>query len=187
MQFVFEEERAAEAAAHLLQMGGGEMDRLKLIKLLYLADRQVWIETGLTITGDEMVSMPHGPVLSRILNLIRAENPVASEAMERFVLPGGGHKVRLRQAPPAIGRLSRYHVRILGEIYGRFGHWSISKLYDYVHQQLPEYHDPAHSSSPIDPTEILKDAGQDADQIAWRMEVAAEHARVDQSYRAPAL
>ena len=39
------------------------MAYIKLIKLMYLADRRCLIETGFPITGDRMVSMPKGPEL----------------------------------------------------------------------------------------------------------------------------
>ncbi len=72
MRYLFEEKKAAQAAAYLLKLHGEPMKYFVLIKLLYLADRQSLIETGLPITGDKMVSMPHGPVLSQILDLIQA-------------------------------------------------------------------------------------------------------------------
>ena len=40
MKFVFDERKAAQAAAHLLHRHGGPMPYIKLIKLLYLADRR---------------------------------------------------------------------------------------------------------------------------------------------------
>ncbi|MGE0134681.1 MAG: hypothetical protein AB7L91_10365 [Dehalococcoidia bacterium] len=46
MQFVFDERRAAQAAAQLLELRGGRMPYMKLIKLLYWADRESLIETG---------------------------------------------------------------------------------------------------------------------------------------------
>lgn len=39
------------------------MSYLRMLKLLYLADRESLKETGHTITGDRVVAMEHGPVL----------------------------------------------------------------------------------------------------------------------------
>lgn len=57
LRFVYNEEKAAQAAAFLLREAGGSMDYRELLNLLYLADRQSLIETGAPITGDEMVNM----------------------------------------------------------------------------------------------------------------------------------
>jgi len=46
------------------------MNYLKLMKLLYLADRESMRRNGRPISGDRYVSMDHGPVLSQTLNLI---------------------------------------------------------------------------------------------------------------------
>ncbi len=46
------------------------MSYMKLIKLLYLADREALARWGRPITTDSYVSMKHGPVLSEVLNLI---------------------------------------------------------------------------------------------------------------------
>ena len=46
MEFFFDERRAAQAASLLLERRAGRMPYIKLIKLLYLADREALIETG---------------------------------------------------------------------------------------------------------------------------------------------
>ena len=46
------------------------MSYMKLIKLLYLADREALLRWGRPITFDAYVSMDRGPVLSSVLDLI---------------------------------------------------------------------------------------------------------------------
>jgi hypothetical protein len=58
IKFVFNEKKAAQAAAYLLKLHGGKMDYRKLLTLLYLADRKLLAERGRTITGDEFVNAP---------------------------------------------------------------------------------------------------------------------------------
>ena len=43
---------------------------LQLVKLLYFVDREALLRRGAPVTGDRMVSMDHGPVLSTTLDLI---------------------------------------------------------------------------------------------------------------------
>jgi uncharacterized phage-associated protein len=66
----FDESKATEAAAFLLSRSDQTMNYMKLIKLLYLADREALIRWGRPISTDRYVSMKHGPVLSNVLNLI---------------------------------------------------------------------------------------------------------------------
>jgi hypothetical protein len=58
IRFVFDEKKALQAAAYLLKLNGGTMDYRKLVTLMYLADRELLITIGRTITGDEMVNIP---------------------------------------------------------------------------------------------------------------------------------
>jgi hypothetical protein len=48
----FDERKATEATALLLSLRGGQMHYMKLIKLLYLADRRALLRWGIPITTD---------------------------------------------------------------------------------------------------------------------------------------
>jgi uncharacterized phage-associated protein len=61
---MFSEQKVAQMAAFFLHEGRDCMPLLKLIKLLYLADRESLRLHGMPISGDLVVAMPHGPVLS---------------------------------------------------------------------------------------------------------------------------
>ena len=58
---LFDERKAAEAAAFLLFMAGGKLPLIKLVKLLYLAERLSLQRYGEPLTGDRLVAMPNGP------------------------------------------------------------------------------------------------------------------------------
>ena len=70
MRLHFNEVKATQAAARLLKKRGARMKYLKLIKLLYLADREALSRWGRPITTDHYVSTDNGPVLSEILKRI---------------------------------------------------------------------------------------------------------------------
>ena len=178
MQFVFDEPKAAEAAARLVQLGGGRMSVLKLIKLLYLADRRSLVETGFPITQDQMVSMPHGPVLSTVYNRIRDDRAIRSATFDRYIKNVGNHTLELVEAPPEIGRLSRYQMALLGETFRMYGGWPESRLRKYTHD-LPEWHDPAGSMIPIQHIEIFRGEGQTKEQIDWRERLADSFAKIE--------
>jgi uncharacterized phage-associated protein len=158
----FDEAKATQAAAFLLKLRGGRMHYLKLIKLLYLADRAALIQWGIPITTDKYVAMDHGPVVSRIYNLIADEIPKPVWA-EFISAPLGDYEVELRKEAPT-DRLSRAEEKLLADIFEQFGRLSRWKLVEYVHT-LPEWTNPQGSSTPISIREILKAAGEDEQEI----------------------
>lgn len=155
MRFVYNPVKAAQAAAKIIKIHGGPIDTLVLMKLLYLADREALLDSGYTITGDAMVSMPHGPVLTNVLDCVTCnEHPWRDYIKERQ-----NHLLALENQEPNDDELSEYEIGILGKIhqlYGHLGPWEIRKL---THE-LPEYQDPRGSSSRIEPADILKFAGK---------------------------
>jgi len=67
-------QKATEAAGLFLTLSGGRMHNLRLMKLLYMADRRCLEEEARTITGDQFYAMQKGPVLSTIHNLVRGRD-----------------------------------------------------------------------------------------------------------------
>jgi uncharacterized phage-associated protein len=171
MKFVFNERKAAEAAAHLLLLGGGRMPYMSLLKLLYLADRRTLVETGFTITGDKLVSMDHGTNLSTTYDRAQQEHPIMRTAWSQYVGPAVDKSVQLVQPPPDAGALSRYEIRVLGEVHAEHGHrtqWELERL---THD-LPEWRNPHGSSKLIDPADILKHELKSDKKVAWRVKLA---------------
>ncbi len=61
----FSPQKATQAAVYLVGRANGEIKYLKLIKLLYLAERTTLLRFILSITGDQFYSLKFGPVLSK--------------------------------------------------------------------------------------------------------------------------
>jgi uncharacterized phage-associated protein len=168
---LFSERKSAQAAAYLLYRAGGSMALLKLIKLMYLAERESFKRYGDTITGDEFVSMAHGPVLSRTLNLLNGFNDSKEGGWDAWISDRENHSVSLK-SPELIGSvddltaLSETDVECLAAAWERFGHWDKYRLRDYTHTDAcPEWEDPLGSSRPIPYARILKAVGHDPDQV----------------------
>ena len=59
MPFQFNRAKAIQATAFLLKTRPSHKDSyMRLLKILYVADRESLQETGTTITGDKFISMP---------------------------------------------------------------------------------------------------------------------------------
>jgi uncharacterized phage-associated protein len=108
-----------QASAVLLKTSASRrMTRLRLIKLLYIADRESLQETGRPITGDRAVAMKNGPVLSRTHDLINGSDYAAPE-WERFFRNADKWDLELI-AEPGVGQLSKYEIEKLQQVANRF-------------------------------------------------------------------
>jgi len=140
------------------------MSVIRLLKLLYLADRKAVIARGNPITGDTAYSMSHGPVLSEIYNRVRPERPKVDSYWARYIQPVPWYGVRVTGSP-GDGELSEQELEWLNgvaEEHQDLDRWSISEL---THQ-LPEWQDPGRSSIRIRVEDILEHAGYSPEEIA---------------------
>lgn len=169
---MFSEEKVAQMAAYLLLKRGGRMAYLKLMKLLYLANRQSMIRHGRMMGEDKLYSMPHGPVMSTTLDLIRGRADIDGDYWYRLIKTDH-HDVCLRTDPremdadEVFDELSRADIRILDEIYAQYGHMNRYELRDMTHLRnvCPEWHDPHGSRTLIDVREIFIDAGKTPEEV----------------------
>ncbi|MDR0423034.1 MAG: SocA family protein, partial [Rickettsiales bacterium] len=70
---MFNERKVLEEIIYLLKLNNNQLNELKLMKELYLADRLSIKERGHSISFDSFFSLPHGPILSNTLNLLNTE------------------------------------------------------------------------------------------------------------------
>jgi len=84
MKNIFE---ACVQTIHFLLKTFGEMDKLKIVKLIYLADKYHLVSSlGIrTITGDNYVAMRHGPVGSMVLNILNRNTEYLEPAQLDFI------------------------------------------------------------------------------------------------------
>jgi uncharacterized phage-associated protein len=162
----FNQEKATAATAFLLKLRGGRMSYLKLIKLLYLADREALHRWGFNITTDRYVSMNHGPVVSNIYDLILSDDERTKPFWSQYITPLlGEYELALKGDEVPENQLSRAEERLLTEIFGAYGTWSRWKLRDFTHE-LREWRDPNGSSVPISIEEILQAQGSSDEEVA---------------------
>lgn len=160
----FNEAKATQAAAVLLERVGREMNHMKLIKLMYLADREALLRWGRSISTDRHCSLPRGPVLSKVLNLINDEpSPVESSIWASTISSIPSYKVRLNFEIEK-NDLSLAEIDVLNAVFNQFGHMNQWELVDYTHT-LPEWKDPNGSSIPIDYRDILKAGNKSEEAI----------------------
>jgi uncharacterized phage-associated protein len=117
MRFRFNFEKTVQAAGVLLRRDGKKMSRQRLLKLLYIADRELLAAKGRTITGDQALAMTYGPVLRRTYDLIKGVEARATE-WDEFI-HSDGYAVELR-GDPGLDDLSRAEIAKLHEVSDRY-------------------------------------------------------------------
>jgi uncharacterized phage-associated protein len=173
----FDEIKAAQAAAFLLFKAGGKLPLIKLVKLLYLAERLSLQRYGEPLTGDRLVAMPHGPVLSMTYDHLNGALPSRDGGWESWIADRAGHEVglrdpgKLRSPELDLLRLSDSDLEVLGEVWAQFGDWDRWKLVAYTHSEsCPEWSDPDGSSNPIGYELLFTKLGYSPEQTAALVE-----------------
>ena len=160
---MFSERRVAQIAAFFTDREGGRIAHLKLMKLMYLADRESLTRFGHPLSYDHLVNMPHGPVLSQTLNLVDGDVEYGADGWDAWITDKEDHEVGLAQVfrVEALDELSEVDIEVLNSVwakYGKMGKWEIR---DFTHT-LQEWIDPHGGSTPLAFADVLKAIGVDA-------------------------
>ena len=180
----------AQMAAFFADREGGNINVLKLMKLLYLADRESMRRYGRPITMDEMHSLPHGPVLSKTMDLINGfADEAENKVWEEWIGARENHTVALQQKlPTEFSHLGPAFEEILESIWAEFGAMNQWQLRDYTHDHCAEWNDPTafpKKSVRIDEVDVLKAVGfsaKDAHDIAEEIQ---EQKALDRVFATP--
>ena len=170
MPFHFDIDRAIQLTAFCIRRSGSDrMNTMKLLKLLYIADRESLRIAGYALTGDTPFALPHGPVLSRIYDLIKTrddwvfldENPEEMRWCSYFKT--GGRDLCIVKEPGE-DRLSEHDKQVISDVLARHGQLDQFQLRDLTHE-FAEWrnNDPGSSSRPIPLRDILDALGRHQD------------------------
>ena len=161
--------KAAQVAAFFALKQGGEINVLKLTKLIYLADRRFMQKFDAPLLGDELVSMDHGPVNSMTYDCINGSQADRAD-WNQFITDRLAYSIGVASPAVTIARLdelSRADTEVLEETWASFGHMTKYEIRDYTHRNCPEWEDPHGSSTPIPYERVFKYlAKSDAAELA---------------------
>lgn len=172
---MFDERKTAQMAAFFLAKGDGSMSHLKLMKLLYLAERESLVRFGIQMTGDRLVSMDQGPVLSETLNHMDDEVESVEDGWMSWISSKANYELSLIKdaRKMRLNRLSRNDIEILNDVWRGFGHLGKWEIRDFTHT-LPEWSHPHGSCKPINRAVIFASSGRDFDAVKAAMESLEE-------------
>ncbi len=157
---LFNEKKAAQVAAFFLIQANAGLTILKLMKLMYLAERRSFESYGEGLVGDRLVSMPHGPVLSITHNYMNGELPSAVGGWDTWIVDRAGHELSLNESKSTASvddllELSDADVMVLNDTWQQFGTMTGWQLRDYTHAHCPEWKDPDGSMIPMKPEDLF--------------------------------
>ncbi len=137
----------------------GPLSKVKLMKLLYLADRASFLRLGHPITGDQQRALPYGPVPSETLNLLNESLP--GEDVFRHLHIVDNEVRAVGDSGGALG-LDDDEIEILEDIAREFGGIEQWALVRQLHKEpeVEEVYKPK-TSRPISYEAILKHHGND--------------------------
>lgn len=159
MHFRFNPEKTIQSVGLLLELEGCPVSRMRLLKLLYIAERELLTESGRPLTGDVAIAMKYGPVLSQVYDLIKG---VASDSESwRDHFENSGYRVRLKKKPER-SSLTKREIEKLIEVASRFSDMTDDELSELTHG-FKEWSGNFQegTSTPIPWREILSYQGKD--------------------------
>lgn len=153
---------------------------LKVIKLVYLADRESLSRYGFPVLDDAYFSMPHGPVNSDTYRHVSGEVELDGSEWAHYLTDKSDHKVAAKRkfSSDELDELSDADLACLEFVWNRFGHMDQWALRDWTHEKknVPEWEDPNGSSQPIPVERILTAVG--VDNIDEQAKVIRDHRQI---------
>lgn len=187
----FSERRAAQVAAYFIFRADGNLPVLKLMKLMYLAERESFARYAEPLIGDRLVSMDFGPVLSMTLNHINRYVKNATE-WEVWIAPRQNQNQDVALAreitspEETLIDLSEADLLVLDAIWDQYGGMEKFELADLTHEICPEWENPHGSATPITLKSLLQAVGYEPKEAIAIVEKIAEQEAVDAAFEVAA-
>ncbi len=168
IEFRFNEKKTTQVASLFIEKEGGRINYMKLMKLLYIADREALLKWERTLTGDTYFSMKHGPVLSEVLDLIsNEEEPEEYSYWHEYITDPEHYIISMKGEYPTSDKLSEREVGLVEELSERFIDFNQWQMRDLCHDSsfLPEWEDVGESNKRIEIETILKKEHKPEEEI----------------------
>lgn len=149
------ERQAAQVAAAFIIRAGKAVGVVKLIKLMYLAEREAMKRFVFPIVLDDIYAMQMGMALSRTYNLMqgREGTPSDGEWGRHIVRTNRGLNIRRGVSSTTLGGLSRNDLKVIDDVWAKYGSLNTDELVHEVHHGLAEWidhwGDPARRSAAV--------------------------------------
>ena len=140
INFNFDYKKATQGLNHFALKEGGLINKLKVLKLIYFADRFHLRKYGRLITNDIYFAMDYGPVPSNVKDIAEATSFLGDSERDyssQYIIPIDNATLQsVKQVDNSL--FSDSDIEALDYIWERFGHLDQFKLAEITHE-YPEW------------------------------------------------
>ncbi len=187
ISFKFDIDKTIQITDYLLKKFNGKVNYTKLIKMLYIADKEALKSYGFTISNDKYYSLPKGPILSNLYYLIQdtIRGDIKEEQLfywKTFFQKDGYDIKHVNKNDLSYTKLCKADKKILDKIFEEHKDKSFTELIELTHnkelfpevkwEQAEAAETPDEKNIPITIEEILKSVGVSNEEIEL---IAAEN------------
>ncbi|KGC61870.1 Panacea domain-containing protein [Burkholderia pseudomallei] len=173
---LFNPRKAADSAAYLLFRAEAPMSSVKLMRLLYLAERESFARYGEPLTGDELFIDKKGPTLRETHRRLNGDIGGWEGLFQRL----DSHGIALETQAPSEEYfahstvLSDTDIEVLNAVWEQFGKLDPTHLSDYLHTNCLEWIDSRGKASEVTHERLFKALGYSHEQIEELLQRLAE-------------
>lgn len=161
---MFNNDKVLHSICYILKNNNNKINLLKLMKLLYLADRNSIKKTLQSISGDNFISMKYGPVLSNTLNILYSLKDSDWGEYLRLEKNTSYYLDVVLIKDCSLKKLNAFEINILEEIDKEFKNYNEWEIVDYTHKNIAEWKETKNSKK-IRFYEIAKNLGFSDEEI----------------------
>lgn len=163
--------KITQIASLLLHLGSNEMSKMKLIKLMYLAERESLQKRGFPLTWDKAYSLSHGPILSHTLDLINEY--IIDDYWKQHIKHGKEANIVELIKIADLSELSNNEIELIENIFKVYGQYSASRLRELTHEFEEYKESTGNQRYPIEYADILNATDSEVDAVETLNEINA--------------
>lgn len=188
LHFTFEPQKSTQALNFFSVQQGGQINKMKALKLVFLADRYHLRKYGRMITNDNYLAMKHGPVPSTTKDIAESNDyldDTIKEYSSRYIHPGNRNFRSISDVDTSV--FSESDIEALSFAWDSFGKYDQYQLRDITHT-YPEWikhrnRVQSNSCVPINIIDFLEDPSEQVDANLELDEEAHNTYRLDDEDR----
>lgn len=166
--FPFDKDAAQAAAVYFTLQEGGCINKMKLCKLMYIAERMSLQESESPLFGGMYCSLAYGPVISEVLSAIDANYWQGLNLQQYDVVL----KPNTEFTTDAMSDWGHELIVRVYEQYGKMNQWELS---DWTHREFAEWKDPGKGRREmIAIRDIVLDGGEALEELAGELSYLRE-------------
>ncbi|MES0492073.1 MAG: Panacea domain-containing protein [Leptospirales bacterium] len=166
----FEIKKILQIINIFLEKSNGSINYTKLIKLLYIADKEFLKKWDYTITGDMYSSLKSGPVLSKVYDLIKGKSSDNEQVLwDSLFITHDYELCQLHTNKLGTDQLSKAEIKAMNDVFELYKNSSYTDLINLTHDKskFPEvkWEEAGESSLDLPIEDLLKSLDRSTEEI----------------------